>query len=152
MRLLEIIIGLAILSTLSLASFSSYVSWHQQKELREYANALINALHFTKELSILKGKTIYLCQSQDQQSCSSNWAGDIVIFETDNPPKIETILKSLPPISPTCHLTINGLKSNSYIYFMENGEVANNSSLIFNNGNKTLSFTLSKTGIVSEAP
>ncbi len=147
--LFEIIMALAIFSILSLASFSSYTFWYQNMLLQQAAAEITTSLDFTKTLSIDSGNTVYLCASTDQQTCNANWQGSLLIFTSDTPNKIETIMRTFKPVAPGIIVSFTEFKQLP-LYFTSDGETANNGSFSVDNGHQHLSFSVSRTGIVHQ--
>lgn len=151
MKLVEIIVALAILSLISLFSFSGYHIWYQKKQLSTSANQFITALNLAKQISILKNHPVYLCATQNQQSCNDQWRGEIIIFTSETPDKMDTIFAHFPALPANIHLKLTGFRKGApYLYFMNNGEASNAGRLYFSNDYKELIFVVSKTGIVRQ--
>lgn len=104
-------------------------------------------------MSIITNQTLYLCATNDKETCDNTWQGKLVIFTSKNPPHIDNILKTTSAFPTDIHFEIHmaGFTNNAYLYFMNNGELNNNGHFSFSIGSNELDFTLSKTGIVKPA-
>jgi Tfp pilus assembly protein FimT len=153
MNILEIGVILTITSLLSFAAFSSYETWAHHKIMVETEQELIDALTFAKNTSIISGEKISLCTSTDHQNCNTSWQGDLFIFSAGSGDKIGTPLQTFPAIPADIQIVSDSFRHGA-LYFMDNGEVSNNSSITLshNEDTQTLTITLSKTGIVSTRP
>ena len=150
MSLLETLITLTLISLLALGCFSTYSHYYQHKALEQSATQFIGALRFTKNAATLTGETVYLCASSNNQTCNADWQGALLVFTSQAPPEMTTVLQRFPALPQDVRLSMTLLKDPP-LYFMENGETADNGSLTFTDGSHALYFTLSTTGIVKPA-
>ena len=151
MSVLETMISLSIISLLALAGIGSYALYYQHQELNNGVTQFFNALDFAKASSHIRGGKTYLCASTDGQTCNNQWQGELIVFQGDNYSEITGVLQKSPALPSKIQLSFEGFNKNDpFIYFMDNGEVANNGKLKFSYGDHPpLRFTLSATGIVS---
>ena len=148
MKLLETLMIFALISLFSVAGFMSYGHYAEEQELKQATAQLTDTIEFSERLSQIEGKTVYLCASETQETCSQSWQGDFFIFTSDDPAQIQTILKKIPALPHGVDLDIDGFKDPP-LYFMNNGETANNANFKLSNSSGVARFTLSATGIVS---
>ncbi len=86
--------------------------------------------------------------STDLEICDLSGRGSLVVFISDHPDTIQTILHTLPPLPSTISFDFQGLKAFP-LYFMNHGEAANNGTITLSNQRHSVSFTLSRTGVLS---
>lgn len=150
MSLLETLIALSIFAIMSIATFSTYEAYYYEKELKAAAQNFIGNLNYARELSIVTGKTLYLCASLDKIVFNPAWQGNLIVFESDSPPEIQSIFKISSALPTKIHFDLHfaGFTDNNYLFFKGNGEMMNNGSFTFDYGRDSLQFKVSKMGIV----
>jgi len=127
LTLLELVIALAIATTLLLLATPAYHSWIADMELRDRIEALVGAMSFARSEAIKQNSRVDLCPSDDGLHCSTGgrWEAGWIMFADDNDngerDADETILrveaKSYPGI------TVRGNRPvRDYVSYMSSGQ------------------------------
>jgi type IV fimbrial biogenesis protein FimT len=101
MTLIELLIGLAVLSILVSLSVSGFSTLLDAARMNSHVNNLVHSFHTARHISRAKGTEIAVCKSPDGQQCTTagNWHDGWLIFanlDQDNPPQVdpgETLLE-----------------------------------------------------------
>jgi type IV fimbrial biogenesis protein FimT len=101
MTLIELLIGLAVLSILVTASVSGFSALIDATRMNSHVNSLVHSFHSARQISRARGTEVTVCKSMDGRQCTAggNWHDGWLIFanlDQDNPPHLdpgETLLE-----------------------------------------------------------
>jgi type IV fimbrial biogenesis protein FimT len=84
--LVELIIGLSIMTVLLAYAMPNYYNFKQNKVMTQEINRLVSTINFARNQSITSGHHIILCSSQTMTACDggSNWHGGWMVFSDIN--------------------------------------------------------------------
>lgn len=145
---LELMLSIILMGLLSLWALPAYQHWHETQNFNRSAQQLEHALILAKTLSITRGKDIYFCASETQTSCSPDWQGKFILFESQKPPTIQEVDEELPALPPEMHLQYEAFHSTNHILFAANGEFNYNGHFVLSAYGRSMTLTLSTTGVV----
>ncbi len=150
MQILEIMIALALIATLSLLGLSSYQDWREQQALSQGIDLLRDQIELAHTLNITRGESVYLCASLDSQTCAPNWQGSIIVFTSNAPPAVDSIL-SITPLPPGVQIKkVSHFHKGDYLRFMNTGEMIDNGNIQIYLNQKVRCLNITKTGITHE--
>ena len=110
--LVEMLVALAIFSTLLLIALPSYHAWIADEELRDEVAALVGALSLARSQAIKENQRVDLCPSVDGATCANNgrWEAGWIMFADDDHDGErgagERIIRASPPARPG--ITVRG--------------------------------------------
>lgn len=81
--LLEILIGLSLLTVMFAMGASSYLSWKQHQEDAFFAEQFVSQLRFARRYALQNHCVVQVCPSVDRHHCSNNWSDPISVFYND---------------------------------------------------------------------
>lgn len=84
--LLELIIGLIILSIVSMLAVPSFQAMIQNNQVLTTTNDLVNSLNMIRSEAIKRGVSVSLCAASDStlSACGTNWKNGWLIFSNPN--------------------------------------------------------------------
>jgi type IV fimbrial biogenesis protein FimT len=99
----ELLVGLAIVSTLTTGAVTQLHALVQDNRLVAEVNLFVTALHLARSEAVKHGRRVVLCPSMDKVNCgnSSAWSYGWILFASDNREREtgEALLQSGNPLS-----------------------------------------------------
>jgi len=82
----ELLISLAVISTLSANGISLFNHTIQENRMASEINQFVTALHLARSEAVKHGRRIVLCPSQDRSSCgrSPDWVKGWILFASED--------------------------------------------------------------------
>lgn len=83
--LLELIVALAVAAVLIGIAVPSYRSMIQRNAMAASVNDLVGALNYARSQAVTRGRTVFICPSSNQESCSaqSGWQNGWIVYAPD---------------------------------------------------------------------
>ena len=130
----ELVIGLAVASTLTLGSIELLPQLVQKNRMAAEVNHFMTALHIARSRAIVTTRRAVLCPSSNLEDCgnSSEWVNGWILFESDDREHDadETIIQSGSPLQSGIRLGASNYRKR--IVFQHNGSSGgSNSSFTF---------------------
>lgn len=121
-ELVILMVAIALMATIAIPSFDSSVS---RNSIDAAQSELQSALNLARSEAVKRGKTVTLCASSDQQSCSTAWSSGWLLFVDNNSNSAlnngEEILRVGRAVNGRNSLAMSGSVSNHAIQFKSSG-------------------------------
>ena len=130
----ELLISLAVISTLSVTGISHFKHSIQENRMASEVNQFVTALHLARSEAVKHGERIVLCPSKNGSSCgnSQDWIHGWILFASDDREhdEHETVLQEGNPL--TSGIGLHSSNHRKRIVYQQDGTSGgSNSSFTF---------------------
>ncbi|MDM8347606.1 GspH/FimT family pseudopilin [Pseudomonas sp. sp1636] len=136
--LIELMIVLAIIVIVSAVAVPGYQAMIASNRLTSSSNNLIGALQLARSEAVTRNQAVFVCNSNDQASCSGSWADGGIVLLADG-----EVLRVLSPLPND--VAVNG----NTIQYNANGQLAGVAALVVSNTAGVRTIQVNRIGQVS---
>lgn len=123
--LIQLLMLIAIVALVIVMATTSLQPLLQRNRLTGDVNAILARLHYARVTAITTGRTLTMCPSADQHTCTGPWAaGQLVFVDSNRNHHVdvrEKIIKIFPALSKHAQLTWHGFRAHKDLRFYPEG-------------------------------
>lgn len=124
-QLIELMVSLAIVSSLISLSMPSYKDLIIRQYTRVEVNKWLLAFNFARQTAITSGNIVTVCPSDDGLSCGRNWQSGAIVFIDLNRDHIkdanELLLQTVESVNQQQRVSWRAFQNRPYVQFQKNG-------------------------------
>jgi type IV fimbrial biogenesis protein FimT len=102
--LIELLVVISVFAILASITLPAFDDWLQAQKAQQVIKQLYSVINYTRTEAIKRGRTVIMCPTADQQTCSRSrdWSMGYMVVVADNDkisPVSSDILRIYPPLS-----------------------------------------------------
>ena len=118
LSLIDLLLGLTLLATITLLAIPGLNKLYHKSMADHSARQLLAALQATRSAAVHNKQLSALCPTQNSETCSKKWEGELMIFIDQNHNgkrnKNEKIISLMPGLSPGSRLVWKAFRNPKY--------------------------------------
>lgn len=147
--LVELVVTILVATVVISIAVPSFTNLIESSKARTTRDLLVSSIHLAKEKAQTKRVDVYLCATDDSETCSESWGGDWLVYEDSDGSASLTSDDLI--ISNVSSKTLAIVSSSEQISFTPTGHSSSNTFQVCDNTDNSVSYQieLSRMGRIS---